>query len=118
MNSDNTKFYLLLTCQCGHTRRLHPGTLAAIAEWDARLVDVVRRLRCSKYDERRCKATAITLVGVGFTEGRERYRLNAPQARDLVSQPAICYNREHEGTSQVCGLRCRDGRRSLTRGSR
>jgi len=56
--SDNFGQYLLtLKCDCGHTRTAQPQTLAALAGWDALLLDVVRRLRCSKCGTRRCKAT-------------------------------------------------------------
>jgi hypothetical protein len=44
------QYLILIECRCGHTRRCHPSTLAAIAGWDARLVDIVKRLRCSKFD--------------------------------------------------------------------
>jgi hypothetical protein len=47
--SDEFGQYLIyLRCECGHIRRCHPHTLAAFAGWDARLDDVVRRLRCQR----------------------------------------------------------------------
>lgn len=55
------QYEILLTCACGHTRRCHPKTLATIAGWDAKLADVVKRLRCSKCSERKCSARAMTL---------------------------------------------------------
>ena len=51
------QYEILLTCKCGHTRRVYPRTLAGIAGWDARLVDVVKRLRCSKCGKRQCSAS-------------------------------------------------------------
>ena len=51
------QYVVRITCTCGHTRQAHPKTLAAIAGWDARLVDVVKRLRCSKCGKRgKCAA--------------------------------------------------------------
>jgi hypothetical protein len=55
------QYEILLTCTCGHSRRCHPKTLALIAGWDAKLADVVRRLRCSKCGERKCSARATVL---------------------------------------------------------
>jgi hypothetical protein len=56
------QYEILLTCRCGHTRRVFPRTLAGIAGWDARMVDVVKRLRCAKCGERGCEAKAVPLV--------------------------------------------------------
>jgi hypothetical protein len=53
------QYVILLECPCGHTRRCNPSTFAAFAGWDARLDDVVKRLRCSKCNLRRCKARAL-----------------------------------------------------------
>jgi hypothetical protein len=50
------QYILALTCECGHTRVARPQTLAAIAGWDAPLVDVIKRLRCSSCGARRCRA--------------------------------------------------------------
>jgi hypothetical protein len=50
------QYQILITCDCGHTRRCYPRTLAAIAGWDANLNDVIKRLRCSKCGERKCEA--------------------------------------------------------------
>lgn len=41
------QYEILLTCACGHTRRCHPRTLATIAGWEAKLEDIVRRMRCT-----------------------------------------------------------------------
>jgi hypothetical protein len=56
------QFQILLTCKCGHTRRVYPQTLAAIAGWDARLVDVVKRMRCTKCSSRKCEAKPVPLI--------------------------------------------------------
>jgi hypothetical protein len=56
------QYEILLTCKCGHTRRVFPRTLAAIAGWDARFVDVVKRLRCSKSGKRECEAKVHPIV--------------------------------------------------------
>jgi len=53
------QYAVILTCACGHTRRCYPATLAAIAGWDAKLTDVVKRLRCSKCSERKCTARTV-----------------------------------------------------------
>lgn len=54
------QYVIFLECACGHTRRCNPSTLAALAGWDARLADVAKRMRCSKCDQRRCKARALS----------------------------------------------------------
>jgi hypothetical protein len=51
------QYVILLTCKCGHTRHANPQTFAHIAGWDAKLDDVVKRLRCSKCGKRQCSAT-------------------------------------------------------------
>jgi hypothetical protein len=51
------QYVLTLKCQCGHTRTAQPQTLAALAGWDALLADVVKRMRCSHCDGRRCSVT-------------------------------------------------------------
>ena len=51
------QYEILLTCKaCGHTRRCLPHTLAAFATWDAKLGDVVRRIRCTQCDKKQCTA--------------------------------------------------------------
>ena len=53
--SDNFGQYVLtLKCECGHTRNAQPRTLAAIVGWDASLLNVVKRMRCSRCGKRRC----------------------------------------------------------------
>jgi hypothetical protein len=56
------QYEILLACKCGHTRRVYPPTLAAIAGWEARLVDVAKRLRCSKCDKRECAVKTVPRV--------------------------------------------------------
>jgi len=51
------QYVITLKCACEHARRAQPATLAAFAGWEARLVDVVRRMRCSKCGERRCSTS-------------------------------------------------------------
>jgi hypothetical protein len=54
------QYEILLTCKaCGHTRRCYPHTIAAFATWEARLADVVKRMRCTKCRERQCTARAM-----------------------------------------------------------
>ena len=50
------QYEILLTCKCGHTRRCYPHTLAAFAGWEAKLNDVVKRMRCTKCDKKLCMA--------------------------------------------------------------
>ncbi len=58
--SDEFGQYLIyLKCECGHIRRCSPHTLAAFAGWDATLADVVKRLRCSKCNEKKCTARTV-----------------------------------------------------------
>jgi hypothetical protein len=56
------QYLILIECACGHTRRASPHTLAAFVGWDANLADVVRRLRCSKCNQKRCTARAVELI--------------------------------------------------------
>lgn len=61
--SDNFGQYeIVLTCACGHVRKCFPQTLAALAAWDARLDDVVKRLRCSKCNANQCTARCVDLA--------------------------------------------------------
>jgi hypothetical protein len=53
------QYVILLTCSCGHTRRCYPNTLAAFAGWDAKLSDVVKRMRCTKCKEKKCTVRAM-----------------------------------------------------------
>jgi hypothetical protein len=56
------QYLILIECRCGHMRRCHPSTFAAIAGWDARLTDVMRRLRCSKCNAKKCTARCIPMT--------------------------------------------------------
>lgn len=56
------QYTLFLECPCGHTRRCSPHTLAAFAGWDAKLDAVVRRLRCSKCNAKKCTARAVPMT--------------------------------------------------------
>ena len=51
------QYFILIKCECGHTRTAQPKTFAHLAGWDALLSDVVRRLRCSRCGKRKCIAT-------------------------------------------------------------
>ena len=53
------QYIIVITCTCGHIRRCYPRSLAALAGWDARLEDVVRRLRCSKCSAKKCTARTV-----------------------------------------------------------
>jgi hypothetical protein len=56
------QYIIYLSCSCGHIRRCSPHTFAALAGWDARLGDVVRRLRCSKCNQKTCSARTVALT--------------------------------------------------------
>jgi hypothetical protein len=56
------QYLIVLTCACGHVRQAYPKTLAAISGWEAKLDDVVRRMRCSKCNAKKCKARAVPLT--------------------------------------------------------
>ena len=61
--SDEFGQYLIyLRCECGHIRQCHPRTFAAISGWNAKLDDVVRRLRCSKCNRKNCIARCVELT--------------------------------------------------------
>lgn len=56
-------YELHLKCKsCLHERRASPHILAKLCGWDARLVDVARRMRCSKCGERKCSAKVLPLT--------------------------------------------------------
>jgi hypothetical protein len=48
------QYLIMLRCACGHTRQARPHTLARFAGWDAKLSDIVRRMRCSQCGRHRC----------------------------------------------------------------
>lgn len=65
------QYMLMLSCECGHVRECYPKTLAAFAGWDARLADIVRRMRCTKCRRKRCSARAVSLLKPrGLRDGR------------------------------------------------
>ena len=51
------QYVLTFKCACGHARQASPRTLAALVSWDARLEDLVKRLRCSKCGRRECSVS-------------------------------------------------------------
>jgi hypothetical protein len=53
------QYEIHLRCECGHSRRCHPHTLAAFAGWEAKLADVVKRMRCTKCSARKCTARTV-----------------------------------------------------------
>lgn len=55
------QFDLILKCEaCGHERKTTPHALAKLCGgWDARLADVVKRMRCSKCQQKRCRARVL-----------------------------------------------------------
>jgi hypothetical protein len=54
------QYIITLSCTCGHRHRASPRTLAAIAGWDARLEDVLKRMRCSQCGKRgACRASVV-----------------------------------------------------------
>ena len=56
------QYVIYLKCACGHIRRCHPHTLAAFAGWEASLDQVVKRLRCSKCNQKQCTARAVPMT--------------------------------------------------------
>ena len=56
------QYVVLLKCRCGHSRECYPKTLAGFAGWDAKLADLVRRLRCSRCGARGATARVIERV--------------------------------------------------------
>jgi hypothetical protein len=50
------QYVITITCTCGPTRNARPQTFAALAGWDALLVNVVKRMRCSQCGNRKCTA--------------------------------------------------------------
>jgi hypothetical protein len=56
------QYLIVLLCACGHVRQAYPKTLAEVAGWNAKLEDVVRRMRCAKCGEKKCSAKALPLT--------------------------------------------------------
>jgi ribosomal protein S27E len=56
------QYQLRLKCRsCGHERVAFPNTFANLYGWDAKLEDLVARLRCSKCGRRNCVAHVMAL---------------------------------------------------------
>ena len=56
------QYKLQLTCSdCGHERRAYPKSLANILGWDAELVKVEQKLRCSKCGKRACRLRVVEM---------------------------------------------------------
>jgi hypothetical protein len=54
------QYTLILKCdQCGHERITQPTTLGRLCGWDAKLIDVAKRMRCSKCDAKQCSLRAV-----------------------------------------------------------
>ena len=47
---------------CGHTRKASPHTFAKLCGWGAALVDVAKRMRCSKCGQRKCSLKPLQLI--------------------------------------------------------
>ena len=58
LSDEGGQYLVILKCdECNHTRRCYPHTLAAMGGgWEARLDDLVRRMRCSKCNAKKCIA--------------------------------------------------------------
>jgi hypothetical protein len=44
---------------CGHERTAEPHTLGRLCGWDAHLVDIEKRMRCSKCGKKQCQLKAV-----------------------------------------------------------
>jgi hypothetical protein len=57
------QYLLILKCgSCLRERRTTPNLIAHICGWDARLVDVARRMRCSTCSAKQCSARAVPVT--------------------------------------------------------
>jgi hypothetical protein len=57
------QYELWLKCEsCLHERRASPHTLAKLCGWDARLENVMRRMRCSICGKKKCTARAVPIT--------------------------------------------------------
>lgn len=57
------QYVLILKCgSCLRERRTTPNMIARITGWDARLVDVAKRMRCSTCGAKACSARAIRVT--------------------------------------------------------
>jgi hypothetical protein len=56
------QYQLNLKCVgCGHERQSFPRTLANVSGWDAKLVEIEKRLRCSKCGQKSCQIRAVPI---------------------------------------------------------
>jgi hypothetical protein len=54
------QYTLILKCdKCGHERITQPTMLGMLCGWDARLIDVAKRMRCSQCDAKQCSLRAV-----------------------------------------------------------
>jgi hypothetical protein len=54
------QYTLVLKCaSCGHERITQPNTLGRLCGWDAKLVEVEKRMRCSKCSKKCCTLRAV-----------------------------------------------------------
>ncbi|MDB6042433.1 MAG: hypothetical protein JWM63_984 [Gammaproteobacteria bacterium] len=57
------QYVLYRKCEsCLNERRNTPHLLAKLCGWDAKLTDVVRRLRCSICGQKKCAARAVPMT--------------------------------------------------------
>lgn len=57
------QYELILKCEgCLRERRTTPHMLANLCGWDAPLIDVARRMRCSTCGAKRCRARAVPMT--------------------------------------------------------
>jgi hypothetical protein len=47
LNDEGAQYQIVVTCKCGHFKKILPGELAGHAGWDAKIDVVASRLRCS-----------------------------------------------------------------------
>jgi len=60
LNDEGGVYSLVITCgACGHNRTTEPHALGKLCGWQAKLVDVEKRMRCSKCGKKQCSLRAI-----------------------------------------------------------
>ena len=60
LNDEGGVYSVVIRCgACGHERTAEPLTLGRWCGWDARLVDVEKRMRCSKCGKKQCTMRAM-----------------------------------------------------------
>jgi len=63
LNDEFGHYTLILKCEsCLRERHTTPHLLANICGWDAKLEDVVKRMRCSTCGAKRCSARAVPVT--------------------------------------------------------